>query len=198
MGHSWSYSLCDRHSICPLWLIVTPNFLYKLPNLGTEVYWQMACFLWLPVFVDTSHRHTSHNFPDSTELTSINQRYIIHILFISTDLLPIHPTSHYTNSYTTFPIYEFVYKYINLAMNYEIVSKEICHLAELLQMKKGHKIKHGNDVTCIVCLSVGRNAFFLKLNSPIERRLLFPSRIAVQSLALGEERHMNWANIQNV
>jgi hypothetical protein len=70
MGHSWSYSVCDRHSMCPLRLCVTPNFLDKLPNLGTEVYWQMACFLWLRVFVDTLHRHTSHNFPDSTELTS--------------------------------------------------------------------------------------------------------------------------------
>ena len=38
----------------------------------------------------------------------------------------------------------------------------------ILQLKKGHKIKHGNDITCIVCL-----------NSPIERRLLLPSRIAV-------------------
>jgi hypothetical protein len=27
-------------------------------------------------------------------------------------------------------------------------------------MKKGQKIKHGNDVTCIVCLCVGRKTFF--------------------------------------
>jgi hypothetical protein len=32
----------------------------------------------------------------------------------------------------------------------------------ILQLKKGHKIKHGNDVTCIVCLCVGRKAFFLE------------------------------------
>ena len=30
----------------------------------------------------------------------------------------------------------------------------------ILQLKKGHKIKHGNDVTCIVGLCVRRNAFF--------------------------------------
>ena len=30
----------------------------------------------------------------------------------------------------------------------------------ILQMKKGQKIKHGNDVTCIVCLCVGRKTFF--------------------------------------
>ena len=32
----------------------------------------------------------------------------------------------------------------------------------ILQLKKGHKIKHGNHVMCIVCLCVGRNPFFLK------------------------------------
>jgi hypothetical protein len=32
----------------------------------------------------------------------------------------------------------------------------------ILQLKKGHKIKPGNDVTCIVCLCVGRKAFFLE------------------------------------
>ena len=32
----------------------------------------------------------------------------------------------------------------------------------ILQLKKGHKIKHGNDITCIVCLCVGRNPFFLE------------------------------------
>jgi len=44
----------------------------------------------------------------------------------------------------------------------------------ILQLKKGHKIKHGNDVTCIVCLSVGRKAFFLETEMTNRETIIVP------------------------
>ena len=44
----------------------------------------------------------------------------------------------------------------------------------ILQLKKGHKIKHGNDVTCIVCLCVGRNTFFLETKFTNRETIIIP------------------------
>jgi hypothetical protein len=124
MGHSWSYSLCDRHSMCLLQLCVTPNILDKLPNLGTEVYWQMACFLWLRVFVDTSHRHTSHNFPESTELTSNQSETPYTYYSFQLNIIP----------YIQLHIYEFVYYFSNIRIRIQIY--QLSH--ELWQIQLAH------------------------------------------------------------
>jgi len=44
----------------------------------------------------------------------------------------------------------------------------------ILQLKKGHKIKHGNDITCIVCLCVGRKAFFLETEFTNRETIIVP------------------------
>jgi len=44
----------------------------------------------------------------------------------------------------------------------------------ILQLKKGHKIKHGNDVTCIVCLCVGRKPFFLETEFTNRETIIVP------------------------
>ncbi len=44
----------------------------------------------------------------------------------------------------------------------------------ILQMKKGQKIKHGKDVTCIVCLCVGRNTFFLETKFTNRETIIIP------------------------
>jgi hypothetical protein len=80
MGHSWSYSLCDRHSICPLRLGVTQNILDKLPDLGRELYWQMAFFLWLCDFLWIHHTATPLIiFLTQPNSHQINQRHHTHI-----------------------------------------------------------------------------------------------------------------------
>jgi hypothetical protein len=125
MGHSWSYTLCDRHSMCPLRLCVTPNILDKLPNLGTEVYWRWLVFFDLCFCGYTSHRHTSHNFPDSTELTS-NQSET--------------PYTYYSIQLTSIPYIQLhiiririiLFKYTIYELWCRInLSKEISRLAEL-------------------------------------------------------------------
>jgi len=44
----------------------------------------------------------------------------------------------------------------------------------ILQLKKGHKIKHGKDVTCIVGLSVRRTAFFLETELTNRETIIAP------------------------
>ena len=84
MGHSWSYSLCDRHSICPLRLGVTQNILDKLPNLGRELYWQMAFFLWLCVFLWIHHTATPLIiFLTQPNSHQINHRHHTHIFLFN-------------------------------------------------------------------------------------------------------------------
>ena len=41
-------------------------------------------------------------------------------------------------------------------------SRMCCGDMIILQVKKGHEIKHGNDVTCIVSLCVGKKPLFLE------------------------------------
>ena len=106
--------MTGTQSVCCDWVslqIFWTNFLTWEQNFtGRWLFFFDSLFLWI--------HHTATPliiFLTQPNSHQINQRHIIHISFISTDLLPIHPTSHYTNSYTTCHIYEFVYKYINWA-----------------------------------------------------------------------------------
>ena len=111
MGHSWSYSLCDRHSICPLRLGVTQNILDKLPDLGRELYWQMAFFLWLCVFLWIHHTATPLIiFLTQPNSHQINQRHHTHII----------PFNWLPSRTSNFTLYEFVYYFSNIRIRIQI------------------------------------------------------------------------------
>ena len=92
-----THSVTGTPCLCYDWSSL--NILDKLSNLGTEVKWQMACFLWLPLCCGYHHTPTLLiTFLTQPNSPQINQSHPTHIFPIN--WLPSHTSK--------FALYEFV------------------------------------------------------------------------------------------